>query len=171
MSDRTLVTGFLAFAGMRENPSALLAQSLGRRFQLLEVSYRAVDAWIDGITDQFDILLMLGVRQRGSRIDLERRARNKIGTMPDVDGEIRGPGPIDPAGPPEMVTTLFNEGVSKPLSDDAGCYLCNYVYYRALRSLPAKRVGFVHVPPTDVMSLMEQRRALETLLQTLERPR
>jgi pyrrolidone-carboxylate peptidase len=53
-------------------------------------------------------------------------------------------------------------------SDNAGCYLCNYVYYRALRRFPAKRVGFVHVPPLDVMPLDAQRERLAHLLSALE---
>jgi hypothetical protein len=68
MPRRTFVTGFLAFGDVVENPSALLARSLGRRLELLEVSYAAVDAFIERVVreqDQFDRLLMIGVRRRG----------------------------------------------------------------------------------------------------------
>ena len=53
-------------------------------------------------------------------------------------------------------------------SDNAGCYLCNYVYYRALRRFPTKRVGFVHVPPLEVLPLDVQREWLARLLKALE---
>jgi pyroglutamyl-peptidase len=171
MPQRTFITGFLAFGDVVENPSALLAQSLGRRFELLEVTYAAVDAFVERVArEQNDIerLLMLGVRRRGSGVDLERRARNEIGALPDARGEIRGPGPIAPDGPAEVMTTLFHPSVAPSFSDDAGCYLCNYAYYRALRRLPEKRVGFVHVPPVEVMPLDAQRQVLVELLRTLE---
>jgi pyrrolidone-carboxylate peptidase len=53
-------------------------------------------------------------------------------------------------------------------SADAGCYLCNYLYYRALRRLPGKRVGFVHVPPLDVLPFEDQRRVLAGLIDRIE---
>ena len=169
MSGGLLVTGFTAFGVFAMNPSALLASSCGRRFELIEVSYAAADAFLDRIRgdDTFDRLLMLGVSAQRRRLEIERCARNEIDAAPDVRGEARGPGPIEPAGPPTLATNLFT-GFSAPpecFSDDAGCYLCNYVLYRALRLLaPRVRVGFVHVPPLDVMPLDAQQIALARLI-------
>jgi pyroglutamyl-peptidase len=167
----TLVTGFLAFGRFAENPSARLAESLGRPFELIEVAFAAADECIDRLAADaahFDRLLMLGVRGDGSAIHLERVARNLIGPSPDVRGEAR-PGPIDPAGAAQMRTTLFDSPVpDTQFSDDAGSYLCNYAYYRALCRLPGKQVGFVHVPPVEAVPLEEQRRRLLRLLEILE---
>jgi pyroglutamyl-peptidase len=170
----TLVTGFREFGGFAANPSALLAASCGRPFELLEVSYHAVDEFLDRLarlTHSFDQLLMLGLRARGTTMDVETVARNWVGEVPDVRGAVRGPAPIEVGAPDTMPSTLFEGAPSlAPLSpsDDAGCYLCNYLYYRALRLLPAKRVGFVHVPPTAVMPLDAQRHALALLLDAIE---
>lgn len=173
MTDRTLVIGFLAFGRFRVNPSALLAQSCGRPFELLEVSYAAVDGFLDRVAvahGTFDRLLMLGLRGRGTTVELERLARNHVGAEPDVRGVTRGPAPIEPGAPDVLPTTLVCATPEMPpsFSDDAGCYLCNYIYYGALRRLPGKRVGFVHVPPEDVMPLDEQRRVLFRLIASVE---
>lgn len=173
MPDRTLVTGFLAFGGFDVNPSALLAQSCGRPFELLEVSFAAADAFLDRVADDasFDRLVMIGVNARGTTIHLERTARNQVGDTPDVRGVVRGPAPVEPLGPAKLPTTLFDTTpalATFATSDDAGCYLCNYVYYRALRRLPGTRVGFVHVPPLGVVSFDVQRRQLAALLDAVE---
>ena len=55
------------------------------------------------------------------------------------------------------------------ISNDAGCYLCNYIYYQALRRLPPNvGVGFVHVPPLAVLPLDEQRLQLSRLIDAVE---
>ncbi len=174
MAHHTFVTGFLPFGGFSVNPSALLAQNCGRPFELLEVSYDAVDQWLDRVERAgapFDRLLMLGLRGGGTTFYLEQVARNEIGVTPDVRGVVRGPGFIDPGGPPTLPGTLLADTIlsaSHFVSDNAGCYLCNYVYYRALRCFLAKRVGFVHVPPLEVVPLESQREQLSRLLDALE---
>ena len=173
MPGRTFITGFLPFGGFEVNPSALLAESLGRRFEVLEVSFAAVDAFLDRLAADaplFDNLLMLGLRASGTGIDVERLARNRIGPDPDARGEARGPGAIEPDAPLFLTTTLVGlralNGFSP--SDDAGSYLCNYVYYRALRLFPDKRVGFVHLPPLTVLPVDVQRRRIRQLVLSVE---
>ena len=171
MPHRTLVTGFLAFDGFDVNPSALLARSCGRPHELIEVAFEAADEFLDRIVTAagvYDRVLMLGVRGGGTRLEAERVARNFVGAAPDVRGHIRGPAPIEPGGPDVLRGTLFSPSTELPGSDDAGCYLCNYLYYRALRRLAGTYVGFVHVPPLDVVPFDEQRRQLARLLQAVE---
>ena len=173
MPQRTFVTGFLLFGGFEVNPSALLAESCGRRFELLEVSFSAVDDFLARFNTagaDFDRLLMLGLRGDGTTLNPERFARNYVGAAPDVRGIVRGPGPIEPGGVGILRGTLFDEipETSASFSDDAGCYLCNYIYYRALRRFPGKRVGFAHVPPTDRLPLAAQRSQLARILDVIE---
>ena len=173
MRRRTFVTGFTQFGGFAVNPSALLAESCARPFELLEVSFAVVDDFLERLAsrpESFDRLLMLGLRAGGATIEAERLARNHVGDGPDVRGEIRGPGPVEPGGPKTLAGTLLNDDrdARPAFSDDAGCYLCNYVYYRALRLLPDKRVGFVHVPPQEVIPIDEQRTELALLLDAIE---
>ena len=175
MPPRILVTGFLPFGDHAVNPSALLAASCGRPFEVLEVSFAAVDEFLARVASAPappDVLLMLGLRGGGTTIDLEMIARNHVGPSPDIRGETRAPGPIDPGGPELLPTTLLH-ALPGPhrfsSSHDAGCYLCNYVYYEALRRLPAfVRVGFVHVPPFEALPLDAQQRELDHLLRLVE---
>jgi pyroglutamyl-peptidase len=171
MSDRTFVTGFLPFGAHAVNPSALLAASCGRRRFVIEAAYSAVDAFLDDLSVEaagFDRLLMLGLRGGGTGIDVEQIARNHTGPEPDVRGVICGPGAIEPGAPGLLRGTLFASApaTTRP-STDAGCYLCNYIYYRALERFPDKRMGFVHVPPLEVMPLELQRRHLDDLLRLI----
>ena len=175
MPARILVTGFLPFGDHVVNPSAVLAASCERPFEVLEVSFTAVDRFLTLVASAPsppDVLLMLGLRGGGTTIDLELVARNHVGAAPDMRGEARGPGPIDPAGSDTLPTRLFEArptSQSWSSSEDAGCYLCNYIYYEALRRLPRSvRVGFVHVPPFDALPLDEQRRELDHLLAFIE---
>jgi pyroglutamyl-peptidase len=179
MSD-LLVTGFLAFGRFATNPSALLAASLGRRYELLTVSYAAVDAFLDRVECDRTVgrLLMLGVCGDARATRIERFGRNHVAPPADVTGEVRGPGPIDPVGPPQLAETLFGDGIESSLghlapqvtwSDDAGSYLCNYALFRALRRLPHLRVGFVHVPPIEAVPHDLQRSTLARLINANDR--
>ena len=174
-SIRTLVSGFLAFEGFPVNPSALLAANCGRRFELIEVAYESVDEFVGALdTTSFDRLLMLGVAGRSSCMRVERIARNVVGARSDVRGAARAPGPIEPNAPAQLSGTLWTSpawstesGDWRP-SDDAGEYLCNYIYWRALRQFTKKAIGFLHVPPTEQMDLARQQRALGQILDRLE---
>src|SRR5213592_2679365 len=97
--DRTLVTGFLAFGEFAINPSALLAEASGRRFELIEVAYAAADEFVARLDPgSFDRLVMLGVAGKSSSMRLEQVARNRIGPRGDVRGFVSA-GAVEPDGP------------------------------------------------------------------------
>lgn len=169
-----LVTGFGPFGGFGENPSQALAERCGLPYEVLEVSFRAVDAFVDRIAaEPPDRLLLMGVAGRAARLRIEWVAQNRVGTHPDVRGEVYGPSPIDPRRPPNLAATLWpHEPFGKPCelwepSVDAGTYLCNYAFFRALEALPDTRTGFLHVPPTDALPLDAQLAALGRVLEAL----
>lgn len=170
---RILVTGFGPFEGVEINPSERLARESGLAHRILPVSFRAVDQFIEEeAADPPDILLMLGVAGGSERIRLECVARNFVGSYPDVDGRVFGPGPIDPTGPAALSGTLWTpelDSMSPNLesSVDAGDYLCNYVYYRALQDLPMAWVGFMHVPPEIVLPSDYQQRTFAHITERL----
>ncbi len=177
---RTLVTGFLPFGRFEVNPSAALAESCGRPHLLLEVAYDAVDHFVDELPlDSFDRLLMIGVCGHATGMQLELSAKNVVGDLADVRGKVLGPNFIEHGGPPNLHTTLWDPLTPPPAvpldlhaSDDAGTYVCNYAYYRALRRLaPEKHVGFLHLPPIEVMPIERQQKILAELLDYLEETR
>ena len=63
-TDCILVTGFGSFGEVIENPSAALAASSGCSYEVLEVSFEAVDQFLERLDrGSFDKLLLLGVAQ------------------------------------------------------------------------------------------------------------
>jgi len=166
---RILLTGFESFGGETENPSALVVHALhGKRIaghrvvsMLLPVlfgeSLRQLQA---GITDH-EPALVLCVGQAGGRsqLSLERVAINvDDARIPDNAGKQ----PIDAAitddGPAAyfstlpikaMLMALRSAGFPAEISQTAGTYVCNHVFYglmHALRGQPQVRAGFLHVP-------------------------
>ncbi len=170
----TLVTGFGPFGSVTENPSAALASSCGKPFQVLEVSFEAVDEFVDGLDPStFERLLLIGVHGGTDTMRLEVVARNEIGSAPDVRGVVAGPGPIYPRLPRYLSGGLWDapEFQNDPrwsVTTDAGTYLCNYIYFKALSAFPGKRVGFLHVPSFEKVALRTQTELLRAALEVLD---
>lgn len=168
---KTLVTGFGPFGAIEENPSAWLAEHSGRDFQLLDVSYAAVEAWLES-DPEFDRLLMIGVSANRPTMSLELIGRNVTGQALDID-QIGGPAMIDGRDLPQLGSTLFHGITELPtgieFSHTAGDYLCNFSLFRALQRFPARKVGFLHIPPFAVLDRETQLRLLGWLLETVER--
>jgi pyroglutamyl-peptidase len=169
------VTGFGPFGSISKNPSANLAESCGKPFCVIEVSFRAVDTFLQELDPaSFKKLLLIGVAGGAESFRIETVARNEIGAAPDVAGEVWGPGPIEPRLPRQLAATLWSapellsECADWAPSVDAGTYLCNYIFFQALRRFPEKSVGFLHVPPFEKVATEEQRRRLERILDLLE---
>jgi pyroglutamyl-peptidase len=157
----TLVTGFDPFGGLRSNPSQtagswLAAQREDILYLPVPTSYaRSVEALQRAVqTHRPTALLLLGFAARAAGLRLERLARNATTTTaPDNDGKCQA-GPILEGGPPWIETSvdydrilriLASKGIPHTASDDAGGYVCNWLYWHALvgdRTLPTL---FVHL--------------------------
>ncbi|HEY8565002.1 MAG TPA: peptidase C15 [Beijerinckiaceae bacterium] len=169
---RLLVTGFGPFPGMPKNPSAALARQVAASGRLrrhgietqvlvLPTTYRALDEVLaPALGSGADAVLMVGVAGRAKRVRLERRAVNRLSIFaPDAAGRhpqrLAEPGrPFalrSTATPERLAVLLRRAGVPCALSIDAGRYLCNTAYARALRS-PAPAI-FVHIPRRPVKGL------------------
>jgi pyroglutamyl-peptidase len=175
MNSRLFVTGFGPFGTVTANPSQLLAESYDGPKQILDVSFAAVDDFVREIDQSsFDTLLLIGVASGRDRLTPEFFARNSIGKTKDVCGESRF-GEIDANQPLLLEGTLWRSDqvaewtMDMPVraSFDAGNYLCNYVYFRALENLPSKHVGFLHVPPVEKVSFEEQKATLKRIIADL----
>lgn len=170
---RTLVTGFGPFGMFAANPSSQLAAECGRPFRILEVSYAAVDQFLEELSaDSFDLLVMLGVSGKSQRMQFEMNARNWVGSTSDVRGTVLGPAEIDPADPPQFtISSPLTISASEhwEVSFDAGEYLCNYIFFRALQRFFGPRILFIHVPPFEAMPHEVQLREIRWMLAQLER--
>jgi pyroglutamyl-peptidase len=77
-----------------------------------------------------------------------------------LEGEIAPNGPALARAhvPAEaMAEAIRSEGLPVEISEDAGDYLCNYVFYRLLTELAATPSGpsaaFLHIPPVAAAGL------------------
>jgi pyroglutamyl-peptidase len=172
MALTVLVTGFGPFPGAPFNPTAALVAALVRRRRpafadlrrighVFRTSYAAVDADLPDLIRRHrpDVLLMFGLAARTPHMRIETHARNRRSVLAtDVAGlvpaatAIRAEGAAALAGRAPFARLLAaarTARVPARLSCDAGRYLCNYIYRRALE-LPdgatPRIVVFVHVP-------------------------
>jgi len=167
---RVLLIGFGPFPGAPLNPSALLVKSLARRRRpafaeivrtthVFATTYAAVDRDLPKLLAAGpDIVLMFGVAGRRRHLCIETRARNAISLLfPDASGYRPRQGIIAPGEPAalrgaapfaRLLGAVRASTVPARLSRDAGRYLCNYAYWRALEGSRDGRplVQFVHVP-------------------------
>jgi pyroglutamyl-peptidase len=169
---KVLLTGFDAFGGASLNPSALAVQALhGRRIaghrvvaaQLPTVFGESIKA-LRALLEQHRPALVICVGQAGGRsaISLERVAIN-VDDAPLADNA--GARPVDTAVVPgapaayfsslpikAMLAALHREGVAAEVSQTAGTFVCNHVFFGLMHTLATRRAlrhtrgGFVHVP-------------------------
>jgi pyroglutamyl-peptidase len=171
---RVLLTGFGSFPGAPFNPSARLVEALARRRRpaLAEIdrithvfatTYAAVDRDLPKLFAQRpDIVLMFGLAGRRHQLCIETRARNAVSLLfPDASGRRPPYGVIAPGEPSaltggapfsRLLGAVRGSAFPARLSRDAGRYLCNYAYWRALNRARGGRplVQFVHIPPVDL---------------------
>ena len=162
-----LITAFGPFPGMPRNPSAALARRLGTsvrlrlvlgqglRLRVLDTTYAAIESQLrPALMEAPRAVLMLGVASRATRIRVEARAANRASRFyPDASGRPSSRPTLDPDGPAQRrsrvaaqaLATLRRHGLAAGPSRDAGRYLCNASYFRALAE--ACPVLFVHVAP------------------------
>lgn len=166
-----LITGFGRFPGAPSNPSGPLALALARRrrpalagvrriVHIFETSYAAVDRDLPKLLARHkpDIVLMFGLAARTPFMRIETRARNAMSILfPDVSGYRPDRRAINPGKPAlrghapfmRLLAAARSRRARTRLSRDAGRYLCNYIYWRALEA--ASRSGtplaqFIHIP-------------------------
>jgi pyroglutamyl-peptidase len=161
---RVLVTGFGPFPGQPVNPSAELAGRLaavfggcaGFRAAILPTEYRAGRAKLAAEIADFrpDIVICFGVAAAAEQVRIESRAcirahparKDAAGLLP----EDIAPGPehLHSALDLEaLAADMWAGGAAAGISADAGDYLCNFIYYTALREGAGRYDAvFVHIP-------------------------
>ncbi|WP_019905785.1 hypothetical protein [Methylobacterium sp. 77] len=164
--EHLLVTGFGPFPGMPRNPSESLARQVGRlgrhgiagfpvRTLVLRTSYAALPEMLEpALAENPAAVLMIGVAGRAKRVRVEARALNRVSRLfPDASGRMPAGLRLDRQGPDQRVAPLAaralvglrRHGVAAISSVNAGRYLCNANYFRALAE-PCP-VLFLHIPP------------------------
>lgn len=164
-----LLTGFEPFTPFDTNPSGEVAVLLdGEKVnscritgKVLPVSFREAAARILQLIDELqpDAILCLGLAAGRSKVSIERFAVNYYeGTDNSgllIEGSVitqDGPVAFFAAAPVRsMADHITRNGLPAEVSNTAGVYVCNYVFYRVLHSLEQRGnqdlpVAFLHIP-------------------------
>jgi pyroglutamyl-peptidase len=169
-----LLTGFEPFGGESVNPSWQIAQALagwtceGHAVHAVRLPCAFGDA-LAALDDALaahrpELVVCLGQAGGRAEISIERAALNvDDARIPDNLGRQPIDAAVVPGGPDAYFSTLpikaiardlRDAGVAAAVSNTAGTFVCNHVFYalmHRLASVPAlagTRGGFVHVPYT-----------------------
>ncbi|HJP93297.1 MAG TPA: pyroglutamyl-peptidase I [Pyrinomonadaceae bacterium] len=170
---RILLTGFNEFGGLEYNPSEVIVKELAERLkfsesysllvEVLPTEFYKAGMRIRELMETFkpDVVIGLGVAVDRHFIQLERIALNLMDTVvPDNAGAIYAGTQIVPDGPLAYLATLPLDkmrariqslGLPVEISNHAGTYVCNNVFYLARHETERLglniRCGFIHIPP------------------------
>ncbi len=170
---RVVVTGYGAFMGITDNPSANMAQKLAERgvkgaiveYRRLDVTPAAVESFIAEMRKAPpDVILSMGVT--GGQAQVEERPENHLGAAEDGNGQQMADRKVREGGPDELKTDLpvdaidwalqgfgAQRGVFTSASDptyqpDRSAYLCNFLGYNLASEFgttPKTTAGFMHI--------------------------
>ncbi|MBS0518657.1 MAG: pyroglutamyl-peptidase I [Proteobacteria bacterium] len=166
---KALVTGFDAFGGDKVNPSSAAIARLKRRISGLSVttavlptSFARSAITLRGAIHEAhpDIVLCVGQAGGRSELSLERVAVNiQDARIRDNDGKQPIDRPVVRDGPAAYFATLpikacvgelRRAGLPAAVSNSAGTFVCNHVFYALMdmagRHGLAFRGGFLHIP-------------------------
>jgi pyroglutamyl-peptidase len=165
---RILLTGFEPFGDVKINPSQCVVEHFAAQGRddlitlVLPTVYSESGARIRDAIKQHnpDAVLSLGVAASRDAINLERIAVNvDDARIPDNAGVLASGEPIDTDGPvgyrstlplAAMKAALEARGIAVTISNHAGAYMCNHVFYSARHALEQAGstipCGFIHIP-------------------------
>lgn len=190
-----LVTGFTPFAGLADNPSAIVVDHLATHgvpgvaiaTRLIDVIWATTDRDLLAAIDEVRpaAIICFGLARGRDAINLERFAVNvDDSATADNAGAHRRGIPIVVDGPPAYATTLPLAAMGKALADEglpvrfsnhAGAFLCNHAFYTVRHRLTLAGsgvpAGFVHLPPlppeAGALAAEAQCRAAHLIVATL----
>ncbi len=182
---RILMTGFEPFGGETVNASweavkrvgtvedcdvekMRLPVEYGRSGELLEERMRAFGP---------DVVISCGVAGTRKAVTPERYARNlRKAEIPDNAGRSysgdriqEGPDRREAGICPDRVCEVLSERVPAMVSEDAGAYVCNDLYWHLLTLTEGgpRRGLFIHVPPVGEIAPERVALAMEDVLRAL----
>ena len=164
-----LITGFEPFGGETLNPSLEIARQLNghviarRRVigRILPCVFGAANAELRRLLQEFKPAVVIAVGQAGGRAEItpervainvdDARIADNAGAQP-IDRPVvaRGPAAYWSTLPVKaIVATLRAHEIPAAVSQTAGTFVCNHVFYGLMHTLRARRGvrgGFIHVP-------------------------
>ncbi|CAF0776836.1 unnamed protein product [Adineta steineri] len=166
-----LITGFGPFASIFNNPSWEVAKALKTSIQWtypLHIISEEIQVVYDDVTKKIPdywikynptLVIHIGVAQGAKEIRIERCACNTDYCHKDINGTLPETGKCIPDDAPQILTTSLplddicvrvqrQTNLPIVISDNAGRYLCEYIYYQSL-FIDSKRTIFIHIPGLD----------------------
>ena len=166
---KILLTSFEPFGGNARNSSwevaSLLPDTIGYHTivkGLLPVDFRTAGNSLRSLIERHapDVVMMLGQSRKFAGLSIERVALNLMdAAKPDNSGYTPANEPIHPDGETAYLTTFpvgelaeacNHKGIAAQISNSAGTYVCNRVYYEALYTITQNRLHaqalFIHLP-------------------------
>ena len=167
---KLLLTGFEPFNGETINPSLETARVIAKvdfpdaEIDILELPvdrFQAIEITINRIRNaKPDVVIMLGEGSRRFRINPERVAINvddfripdNSGNQPKGEPSVEGAPAAYFSTLPiyEIVERLQKAKIPAAISNTAGTYLCNRIFYSVMHFLAVEKLntkaGFIHLP-------------------------
>ncbi|MCB9135814.1 MAG: hypothetical protein H6636_10340 [Anaerolineales bacterium] len=166
---KLLLTGFEPFGKNNTNPTQHIVETLAAQTPypgvelitcVLPVEYLRAEQQLLALVRKHrpDVILSLGLAETRAKICLERVALNLDDTSaPDNAGELRQGTSICPDAPTayfsthpldQLKTALDNAEIPVQISNHAGAYLCNHIFYVARHEVEPLGIpcGFIHTP-------------------------
>ena len=178
---KVLLTGFEPFGQEKVNPSWEAVKAFPELVEDVEVlkvclpvSFQKAVMMLEQTIDDYRPDVVLSIGQAGGRcaIEVERVAINIADSKkPDNDGyqpqecQLRADAPnayFSNLPLKRLVEAIQNEGIPAAISNSAGLYVCNSVFYTAMHLVyskyPNMQAGFIHVPylPCQVVGKNKQ---------------
>jgi pyroglutamyl-peptidase len=185
-----LITGFEPFGGRSVNPSALAVTALADReiegrkviVRILPVEFAtAIENLLAVVrAEQPELVICVGEAAGRAEITLERGAINI--DDPRSPHKPRAPPVERPLIAPRavaywstlpikaIVAELAKHGIAATVSQTAGTFVCNHVFYAVMHALANQpiRAGFIHVPLLPEQATTEPSMALDQITRGLE---
>lgn len=165
---KALITGFEPFGEHPENSSWVVAEQVATygvkdveiALEQMPVSFRRAGKALREAVEKHspDVVIMLGQAESSDSVRLERVALNLMDSaMGDNDGYKPSEEPIYSGENNALFTTLpikrlhaaiVADGIPAKISTSAGVYVCNRLYYEALRMCKCGTMQalFIHLP-------------------------
>ena len=145
---RSVITYFEPFGGRETNASkeVVLGMEVGYEVIGLPVSWKkSLEIVNSFMKDKPRYVFLVGEAGKYNDVTVEVCARN-ICSGVDEDGDKRDNDKIAKNTPKELRTNFDIDKLDFVKSDNAGKFLCNYVYYQCLLKAEITKVIFIHVP-------------------------
>lgn len=171
---KLLITGFDPFGGSNKNPSQLAVERLPDSAGCFTLK-KCILPTVYGLASQIalqeaerfvpDVILCVGVAAGRDAVTPERIAVNiRDARIPDNQGNQPTGSPVVENAPAAYFATVPIEGMAKAIaarnipariSNTAGAFVCNDLFYALSHRFAGTptRVGFIHVPDLDALSL------------------